>query len=153
MGVVGAGECPPAVDRLAEETGERLARAGAIVVSGGLGGVMEAAARGAKRGGGLTVGILPGTSHREANPFIDIIVVTGLGHARNAIVARSSHALIALAGEYGTLSEIALALKMGLPVIGLASWEEIRGVIAVGSPEEAVKEALAWAERVHVRSR
>ena len=153
IGVVGAGECPPEVSALAEETGERLARAGAVLVSGGLGGVMEAAARGAKRAGGLTVGILPGTSHREANPFIDIIVVTGLGHARNAIVARSSHALIALPGEHGTLSEIALALKMGLPVIGLTSWEHIEGVIATGTPEEAVREALARAERVHARAR
>jgi len=79
--------------------------------------------------------------------------VTGLGHARNAIVARSSHALIALPGEHGTLSEIALALKMGLPVIGLTSWAEIKGVIATGTPEEAVREALARAERVHARAR
>ncbi len=153
IGVVGAGECSAAVGGLAEETGERLARAGAIVISGGLGGVMEAAARGAKRAGGITVGILPGPSHRDANPFIDIAIVTGLGHARNAIVARSSHALIALAGEYGTLSEIALGLKMGVPVIGLASWEHISGVIAVGSPEEAVREALSRAGRVHARTR
>jgi uncharacterized protein (TIGR00725 family) len=141
------------VAALAEEVGRRLAEAGAIVISGGLGGVMEAVARGARAGGGLAVGILPGSHHREANPHVDVVIVTGLGHARNALVSQSSHALIALAGEHGTLSEIALALKMGIPVIGLGAWGEIQGVVPARSPEEAVSEALSWATRVHARPR
>ena len=145
IGVVGGGECPTPVARLAEEVGERIAQAGAILMCGGLQGVMRAAAEGAKRRGGLTVGILPGTEHEDANPFIDVRIVTGLGHARNALVARSSHALIALAGEYGTLSEIALALKIGVPVVGLSSWFDLEGVVKADSPEEAVSRALALA--------
>lgn len=114
---------------------------------------MEASARGAKRKGGLTIGILPGSEHCEANPFIDVRVVTGLGHARNVVVVRSSHALIALPGEYGTLSEIALALKIGVPVVSLGSWSHLEGVINVASPEEAVTQAVALAESASVRMR
>ena len=153
IGVSGGGTCSDAVARLAEEAGRRLAEAGAIVITGGLGGVMEAASRGARAGRGLAVGILPGHSHHEANPHLDVVIVTGLGHARNALVARSSHALIALPGEHGTLSEIALALKMGIPVIGLQAWSEIKGVVLTQSPEEAVGEALSWAGRAHVHPR
>jgi len=122
-------------------------------VCGGLGGVMEAAARGTRQAGGFAVGILPGASHREANPFVDLSIVTDLGHARNAVVVRSSHAIVALPGEYGTLSEVALALKMGIPVVGLKSWSHLDGVVAAESPDEAVSLALSWAERVHATPR
>jgi len=151
--VVGGGECSPSIVRLAEDVGRAVAAAGAVLVSGGLGGVMEAASRGAREAGGLSVGILPGPSHRDANPFVDIAIVTHLGHARNALVVRSSHAVIALPGEYGTLSEVALALKIGIPVVGLKSWADLEGVIRAESPDEAVALALSWAERVHVKPR
>jgi len=141
------------VARLAEEVGRAVAAAGAVLVSGGLGGVMEAATRGAWQAGGLTVGILPGASHRDANPFVDISIVTDLGHARNAVVVRSAHAVIALPGEYGTLSEVALALKMGIPVVGLRSWEHLDRVVRADTPPEAVALALSWAERVHAKPR
>ena len=149
IGVVGGGQCPPAVARLAQATGEAIAQAGAVLICGGLGGVMSAAARGAHLAGGLTVGILPGSAHKDANPFVDVVVVTDMGHARNALVARSSHALIAFAGEYGTLSEIALALKIGIPVIALDHWTHLAGVVKAGTPVDAVVLALASAERVH----
>jgi uncharacterized protein (TIGR00725 family) len=84
---------------------------------------------------------------------VDVVIVTGLGHARNALVARSSHALIALPGEHGTLSEIALALKMGIPVIGLQAWSEIKGVVVTESPQQAVREAISWARQVHTKPR
>ena len=153
IGISGGSACSASTAQLAEETGRRLAEAGVVVITGGLGGVMEAACRGVRAGGGLAVGILPGHSHHEANPHVDVVIVTGLGHARNALVARSSHALIALPGEHGTLSEIALALKMGIPVIGLGAWGEIKGVVLTESPEAAVSEAVSWATRVHVKPR
>ena len=103
IGIIGASECSLETERLAEEVGREIARNKAILVCGGLGGVMEASARGAKQEGGITVGILPGFSFEDANPFIDIPIVTGLSHARNVLVVRSSHALIAIEGGYGTL--------------------------------------------------
>ncbi|HEV2787386.1 MAG TPA: TIGR00725 family protein, partial [Solirubrobacteraceae bacterium] len=119
-----------------------LARRGAVVVSGGLGGVMEAACRGAREGGGTTLGILPGDDRRAANPFVGVAVATGMGELRNGLVVRSADALIAIAGGPGTLSEIALALKAGKRVIGLGTWE-IDGVHAAADPAEAVALALA----------
>jgi uncharacterized protein (TIGR00725 family) len=121
--------------------GRELAARGAVVVCGGLGGVMEAACRGAKAGGGRTVGILPGIDRAAANPFVDTAIPTGLGEARNALVVRAADALIAVGGGYGTLSEIALALKAGKPVVGLDSWD-IEGVVAVAEPEAAVAAVL-----------
>jgi uncharacterized protein (TIGR00725 family) len=126
---------------LADEVGRLLARRGAVVVCGGLGGVMEAACRGASREGGTTVGVLPGLDRGAANPFVSVAVATGLGEARNALVVRAADALIAVGGAYGTLSEIALALKAGKPVIGLGTWE-IDGVERVEGPEAAVRMAL-----------
>jgi uncharacterized protein (TIGR00725 family) len=108
---------------------------------------MEAVARGARAAGGVTIGILPGASRADANPFIDIAIVTGMGYARNAVIARSADAILALPGEYGTLSEIALALKMGTPVVALRSWEYIPGVEVVQTPEEAAGRVLARARR------
>lgn len=148
VSVVGAGRLEGAEEALAEEVGGELARAGAILVCGGLGGVMEAACRGARAAGGTTVGILPGPDRRAANPYVDVAIATGLGEARNAIVARAGDAVIAVGGEYGTLSEVALALKLGTPVVGLGTWELRRdgrvdpGVVSAESPSEAVSLAL-----------
>ena len=123
IAVVGAGEA--SADHLAgaEQVGRELASAGAVLVCGGLGGVMEASCRGARSAGGTTLGILPGADRAAANPWVDVAVATGLGEARNALVVRASDAVVAVAGEFGTLSEIALALKAGKPVIGLGTWE------------------------------
>jgi uncharacterized protein (TIGR00725 family) len=122
--------------------GRELAARGAVVVCGGLGGVMEAACRGAKEAGGRTVGILPGTDRAAANAFVDVAIASGLGEARNALVVRAADALIAVGGGYGTLSEIALALKAGKRVVGLDSWD-IEGVVAVADPQAAVAAVLA----------
>ena len=146
VAVVGAGRATAEQERLAEEVGRELAQAGALVVCGGLGGVMEAACRGAKDGGGPTLGILPGLDRSQANPFVDMAVPTGLGEARNALVVRAADALVAVGGEYGTLSEIALALKTGKRVVALGSWE-IDGVVAAASPAEAARVALQAAEQ------
>src|SRR5271156_3574072 len=117
IAVIGAGEASPSVIRLAEELGAALAASGAVVICGGLGGVMEGVCRGAKSVGGMTVGLLPGRDPTVANPWLDVVVPTGLGEARNALVVSAATAVIALDGEYGTLSEIALALRSGIPVI------------------------------------
>src|SRR5678816_3408900 len=123
VAVVGGGAAEPGNTALAEEVGRLLARSGAVVICGGLGGVMEATCRGAKSAGGMTVGILPGLDRFEANPWVDVAIPTGLGEARNALVVRAADVLIAIGGEYGTLSEIALALKTGKPVVGIDTWE------------------------------
>ena len=146
IGVIGAGQCSSEIEKLAEEVGKEIARNKAVLVCGGLGGVMEASARGAKQEGGNTVGILPGVSFEDANPFIDIPIVTGLSHARNVLVVRSSHALIAIEGGYGTLSEIAIALKIGKPVVGLRTWKISEEIVTVETPQEAVKKAIDLVE-------
>jgi len=121
--------------------GRELGSRGVVLVCGGLGGVMEAACRGAKEAGGTTVGILPGTDRSDANEFVDVPIATGLGEGRNAILVRSAEALIAIGGGYGTLSEIALALRRGNRVVGLGTWD-IEGVEPAGSPEAAVETVL-----------
>jgi uncharacterized protein (TIGR00725 family) len=141
VAVVGPGEAGPGELAAAERVGVELGRGGAVVVCGGLGGVMEAACRGAKEAGGMTVGILPGLERAAANRFVDVALPTGLGEARNALVVRAADVLIAVGGAYGTLSEIALALKGGKRVIGLWSWE-IDGMESAESPEQAVASAL-----------
>ena len=141
VAVVGAGRATAEQVEAAEEVGRRVGEAGAVLVCGGLGGVMEAACRGAKAAGGTTLGLLPGTDRAAANAFVDVAVPTGLGEARNALVVRAADVLIAVAGEYGTLSEIALALKAGTPVVGLGTWD-IDGIEQAGSPDEAVEAAL-----------
>jgi uncharacterized protein (TIGR00725 family) len=123
------------------EVGRLLAERGAVLVCGGLGGVMEAAARGARTAGGLTIGILPGADTRDANPSIDIPIATGLGYTRNSLVVMNADVVIAVDGEYGTLSEIAYGLIFGKKVVGLATWV-IKGVLPARDPEEAVKLAL-----------
>ena len=123
IAVVGASAGTPAELALGDAVGRGLGQAGAVLVCGGMGGVMEAAAGGCLAAGGKTVGILPGESRLEANPYLTIAVASGLGEARNAVVVRTADAVIAIHGEFGTLSEIALALKMGKPVIGIGTWE------------------------------
>jgi len=151
IAVIGDGRCSAEVAALAEAVGRELAERGAVLVCGGLGGVMEAACRGAKAAGGLTIGILPGTVRGDANPYVDIPIVTGLGEARNVLVVQSSQVVIAVHGEYGTLSEIAHALKLDIPVVGLCTWELARqgqprqAIIPAQTPHEAVQKALALA--------
>ncbi len=153
IAVIGNSSCSPQEARLAETVGQLLAERGATIICGGLGGVMEAVCRGAKSRGGLTIGILPGEDASAANPWVDIPIVTGLGEARNVIVAKSAQAVIAVGGGYGTLSEIAYALKSGIPVIGLNTWSlsrqglEEQSIIRVESAAEAVDRALALAKR------
>lgn len=153
IAVVGSSEATPQEAEWAHRVGRSLAEAGAVVICGGRGGVMEAVCRGAVEAGGWTVGILPGTDHREANPYVRLPLPTGLGEIRNALVVRAAHAVIAIGGEFGTLSEIALALKWGIPVIGLGTWSVHRPGVSVpletaATPEEAVARALAQAEAV-----
>jgi uncharacterized protein (TIGR00725 family) len=148
IGVIGSGNCSPEIAKVAEEVGERIAKAGAVLVCGGLGGVMEAAARGAKKAGGQTIGILPGFARGEANRYIDFFIITGLSQARNVIVVRSSDAVVAVEGGFGTLSEIALALQIGVPVVGIGTWElkkergEIKEIKRARIPEEAVEKVI-----------
>jgi uncharacterized protein (TIGR00725 family) len=149
IAVVGASDASAEEERAAEAVGRSLGEAGAILVCGGRGGVMEAACRGAKRAGGTTVGILPGTSRADANPYVDVAIATGLGELRNGLVVRSADALVAVGGEFGTLSEIALALKAGKTVIGLGAWELSRAgravdvIVPAASPGDAVARVLA----------
>ena len=141
IAVIGAGRASPEQTEAAEAVGRALAEAGAVLVCGGLGGVMEAACRGAKAAGGTTVGILPGDDRSHANEHVDVAIATGLGEARNALIVRAADALVAVGGEYGTLSEIALALKTGKPVVGLGSWD-LDAVVRAETAEEAVRRAL-----------
>jgi len=151
VAVVGGSTCTAEEARVAEAVGRGLAGRGAALVCGGLGGVMEAACRGAKSAGGLTVGILPGDDRRSANPHVDVPVVTGMGHARNAIVVKTAQAVIAIDGSYGTLSEIALALQNGIAVIGLGTWDlslhgqADKSIVQARDAEEAVEKAIAAA--------
>lgn len=141
IGVIGGSRAGREAVRAAREVGRLVARRGGVVVCGGLSGVMEAASRGAKEEGGLTLGILPGNRPGEANPYIDLPVATGLGYTRNSLVAMNADVLIAVDGEYGTLSEIAYGLIYGRRVIGLGTWD-ISGVEAALSSEQAVDMAF-----------
>jgi len=145
VAVVGSGRCSPQEALAAEQIGSLLARADAVVVGGGLSGVMEAACRGARREGGLTVGILPGSDRSAANPHVVVAIATGLGELRNGLVVRAADAVVAVGGEFGTLSEIGFALKLGRRVIGLATWELSQkpdSILRASSAEEAVRLAL-----------
>ncbi len=142
VGVIGSSRCDERLYEIAMRVGELLAERGCVVVNGGLGGVMEASAKGAKLKGGLTVGILPGDSKDDANPYIDIKIVTNMGHARNVIIAHTCDALIAVGGEYGTISEMAIALKIGKKVVAIEPLVVLPGVKVVDTPEEAVEEVL-----------
>ena len=136
IAVVGGGVCSPEVRDIAHRLGRLIALHGHILICGGLGGVMEAACCGAREAGGLTVGILPG-ERQQANSCVGIAIATGMGHARNVIIVKSADAVIALPGELGTLSEMALALKMNKPVVSLNSWD-VCGALKAKDPEEAL---------------
>jgi uncharacterized protein (TIGR00725 family) len=148
IAVIGGGEVPPNIAAIAEEVGREIARHGAALVCGGLGGVMEAACRGAAGEGGLTIGILPGDNRQSANPYVKIPIVTGIGYARNVAVVKTALAVIAIDGSYGTLTEIGHALQSGIPVIGLGTWSiaiqgvEDKNIIRAGNPKEAVEKAM-----------
>ncbi len=149
IGVMGAGQCDETIGEMARRVGALIAQRGAVLLCGGRSGVMEAAARGAKEAGGLTIGIMPGMNASETppNPYIDIAVFTGMHDGRNWVNVCSSDAIIAISGGYGTLSEIALALKIGKPVVLLHSWDmpalEHARLYRAQTPEEAVDLAFA----------
>ena len=149
IGVIGGSSVSPEIAALAEEVGREIARRGAVLVCGGMGGVMEAACRGAGEEGGLTIGILPGDSRREANSYVQIPIVTGIGYARNVAVVKTSQAVIAIDGSYGTLTEIGYALQGGIPVIGLGTWslsidgQADKNIIAAKNPRDAVDKAVS----------
>jgi uncharacterized protein (TIGR00725 family) len=147
IGIIGAGKCSKKMGSLAEEVGRAVARSGAILVCGGLDGVMAAAAKGAKSADGVTVGILPGNDKGDANEFIDYPIATGIGEARNLVIIKTSDAVIALPGKYGTLSEMAFCLKMGKPLISLSAWNISDDVEKFDDPNEAVRRALDLAEK------
>jgi hypothetical protein len=138
IGVIGGARCSRSVRRLAEEVGRGIAKAGAVLVCGGKGGVMIAACRGAKAAGGLTVGILPGCWRNGANRYVDVAIATGINEARNLAIIRTADVLVAVGGSYGTLSEIGFALKAGKKVVGLETWD-IKGMVPVATAEEAVR--------------
>jgi len=148
IAVIGGSDCTPGEARLAEEVGRELARRGAILVCGGLGGIMEAACKGASAEGGLTIGILPGGSRKAANRYVQVPIVTNLGEARNVIIVKSAEAIIAIGGGYGTLSEIGHALRNGRSVIGLNTWSLSRNgqpdnsIVLAQHPADAVNKAL-----------
>jgi uncharacterized protein (TIGR00725 family) len=149
VGVIGSSKAEPELLKLAEEVGAEIARNGAAVVCGGLSGVMEAVCRGARREGGLTIGIIPSDEKRDANPYVQIPIVTGMGMGRNVMLVKTADVLIAVGGEFGTLSEIAHALNIGKKVIGLSTWKlekahtrHIPNLVEVDSPKKAVALAL-----------
>ena len=144
VAVIGPGDASPEQIDAAQEVGRGLAEAGAVVVCGGLGGVMAAACRGASSAGGMTIAILPGSDRGAANEWARVVIPTGMGEMRNALVVRAADAVIAVGGAYGTLSEVALALKTGVPVVGIDTWP-IDGIVGVGSAVDAVAAALARA--------
>lgn len=139
IGIIGGREAGSSIRNLAFETGSLIAREGWTLVCGGRGGIMEEACRGARQEGGITLGILPGTSRQEGNPWLTHSIVTGLGEARNSVVVRSCNALIAVSGSFGTLSEIAFARLFNIPVIGLFTWNATTPAL----PEEQLLTAAA----------
>jgi hypothetical protein len=151
IAVIGSGQPSPEEAKLAGKVGRELAKRGATLLCGGLGGVMEAACKGAQAEGGLTIGILPGENRHTANPYVQISIVTGIGYARNVIVVKSAQAVIAIGGSYGTLSEIAHALQSGIPVIGLNTWSFSRNkqpdksIIPAKDAKDAVDKAISLA--------
>ena len=143
--VIGAGDAPEEVCAMAREVGREIATRGAVLINGGRGGVMRAAAEGARGAGGHTIGIIPNYDRATANEFIEFVVATGMGEARNAIIVASSDAVIAMAGEGGTLAEIGFAKKFGRPIVALKSWPEIDGLERATTPRAAVDLAMKLA--------
>ncbi|MEO0136424.1 MAG: TIGR00725 family protein [candidate division WOR-3 bacterium] len=146
IAVIGGAETSEKNLRIAEEVGALIAENGAILITGGLGGVMEAASRGAKKAGGLVIGILPGTDKRTANEYVDIPIVTGMNQARNIIIARTCDCAIAIDGKYGTLTEIAYCLMFNVPVIGINTWKIDAPIIHVKTAKQAVEKAFELTE-------
>jgi uncharacterized protein (TIGR00725 family) len=148
LAVIGSGQADPERDAQAEEVGREVARRGAVLVCGGLGGVMDAACRGAREAGGVTVGLLPGPDRDGASAHLAVALPTGMGELRNGLIVRAADAVIAVGGEYGTLAEIGFALKLGRPVVGLATWElrrrgrTVEAVVTAADPAGAVDRAL-----------
>ena len=153
IAVIGGGECSVEEALLAEEVGKEISRRGAILICGGLGGVMEAACRGASIEDGLTIGIVPGDNPAMANSYVKIPIASGVGYARNIAVVKSAHAVIAVDGDYGTLTEIAFALKTNIPVIGLRTWSlsrngiEENSIIEAKNASDAVEKAVSLAKK------
>ena len=143
IGVIGAGDADAEDLKIAQSVGEEIASNGYTLLCGAMGGVMEAASKGAKSKGGTCIGIVPGSSKNECNPYIDYAVVTGMGHARNVIVAGSCDAIIAIGGSFGTLSEIAFALRLEIPIIGLNTWDVSSDIKKAETPKEAVHMAVS----------
>jgi uncharacterized protein (TIGR00725 family) len=149
LAVIGSGVADPERDAQAEEVGRQLARHGAVLVCGGLGGVMDAACRGAREANGITVGLLPGPDRAGASAHLAVALPTGMGELRNGLIARAADAVIAVGGEYGTLAEIGFALKLGRPVVGLGTWElrrqgrTVEAIVPAADPAAAVERALA----------
>jgi uncharacterized protein (TIGR00725 family) len=142
VGLIGSAQASDSGLALAREVGERVARAGAVLVCGGLGGVMQAASQGCYEAGGDVLGLLPGATAQEANPFVTLAVPTNMGHARNMIIAHTADVLIAIEGEYGTVSEAAIALKLGKRVLTLGQSLSLQGVEPMATPQDAVESAL-----------
>ena len=138
ISVIGAGSCGPGTEAVAERLGGLIAENGYDLVCGGRLGVQRAACKGAKSAGGRTIGILPGLEFSDANEFVDVPVITGLGQMRNFLVVKNARAAVAVEGGPGTLSEIAFALKSGIPVVAIGRWSGIEGVRPAGTPEEAM---------------
>ncbi len=144
VAVIGGGEADPATLELARQTGREIARLGGVLLCGGLGGVMAAAAQGVQEAGGVSIGILPDGDRSRANPYLTYTIATNMGHARNMIIAHSADALIAIDGSYGTISEAAIALKLGKPVVALKADWDLPGMGRASSWQEAVELALAF---------
>ncbi len=153
IAVIGGGKCSKKVARLAEEVGRELANRNATLICGGLGGIMEAACKGSREAGGQTIGILPGNRVADANQYVGVPIVTGMGAMRNVIIVKSAQAVIAVDGEFGTLSEIGHALKNSIPVIGLNTWELSKqgklqnAIIIAENARDAVEKAVAAAAK------
>lgn len=153
ISVIGESHASDEIAKLAEEVGREIGKSGAVLVCGALKGVMEHACKGAKEEGGTTIGILPGSKREDANPWVDYPIITGIGYARNKLVVKTGHVVIAIGGSHGTLSEIAFALGYHIPVVGLKTWQFIhhsgiadQGVNYVSTPKEAVETALKLAK-------
>ena len=147
IAVIGAGKCSRKLRDMAAEIGRYVAENGGVVLCGGLGGVMEGAARGAKEAGGTTIGIIPSENKADANQFIDYVIPTGFGQARNVLVVRAADAIVALPGKFGTLSEMAFALVLGKPIVSVQAWKLGEEILQVEDPIEAAKIAMDLARK------
>lgn len=147
IAVIGAGKCSRKLRDMAAEIGRYVAENGGVVLCGGLGGVMEGAARGAKEAGGTTIGIIPSENKADANQFIDYVIPTGFGQARNVLVVRAADAIVALPGKFGTLSEMAFALVSGKPIVSVQAWKLGEEILQVEDPIEAAKIAMDLARK------